>query len=504
MNPFQNGFGNNNYRKCFHQNNIGKSVIFSTIQNHLSADRKIHLIKKLNNHFENKDLSITFFFLLMTGNKYQITAKTNDIFQNVLDKFLLEQCLSDFKNKNKIRNAMLNAKLIDNSKTLSENEIKEGSKVIIITAFSNDMDQFSYNAVINEPAARPILSESKFNKNSTLTLDDEDKKLLMNIYEYVKKCHNLIEEKNQNPNINLNININLNLNINQMKNKNSCKINGSKCFHIHIKKHEHGLILCYTNRNWVCNICREKYSKDESTYYCSLCDFDVCNCCIGILKKYPLKQFYHQQTNLKYFTFNFHEHRMIYCRTSRNFNSLSTWFCDKCKKEYSNKIWSFYCTNCDYDICLKCSKNYINKELLINNIGINIDNHPHKLIYMKTNRNWICNLCREKYNNDVSSYYCTKCDYDVCKKCMNEISDEKKYPILDDENKESYSIDQVKINCHRHPLMYCVTSRSSKSKTSWICNECRNSFYDNEWSFYCSICDYDICYNCYESERMSD
>ena len=87
---------------------------------------------------------------------------------------------------------------------------------------------------------------------------------------------------------------------------------------------------------------------------------------------------------------------------------------------------------------------------------------------------------------------------------MEKISDEKKYPILDDKIKESNSIKKVTINCHKHPLMYCITSRNSKSKTSWICNECRNTFYDNEWSFYCSICDYDICYKCYEDKNESE
>ena len=87
---------------------------------------------------------------------------------------------------------------------------------------------------------------------------------------------------------------------------------------------------------------------------------------------------------------------------------------------------------------------------------------------------------------------------------MKTISDEKKYPFLDDETKESDSIKKVKINCHKHPLMYCITSRRSKSKTSWICNECLIPFSDNEWSFYCSICDYDICYECYEDKNESE
>ena len=109
---------------------------------------------------------------------------------------------------------------------------------------------------------------------------DKDKKILKGIYEYLKNCQLLLE--------------NINKKINQIKNKNSCKTNDSECSHIHSEKHEHGLILCYTNRNWICNICKKKYSKDESTYLCSICDCDVCNCCIGISKKYPLKQFYHQ------------------------------------------------------------------------------------------------------------------------------------------------------------------------------------------------------------------
>ena len=35
--------------------------------------------------------------------------------------------------------------------------------------------------------------------------------------------------------------------------------------------------------------------------------------------------------------------------------------CDKCGDEFSNKIWTFYCTNCDYDFSSKCAE----KEKLI-------------------------------------------------------------------------------------------------------------------------------------------
>ena len=69
-------------------------------------------------------------------------------------------------------------------------------------------------------------------------------------------------------------------------------------------------------------------------------------------------------------------------------------------------------------MCLSCSRKYLPNDELINNIGITIDNHSHNLVYMITNRNWICNLCLKSYESDEPTYYCSLCDYDVCKSCM--------------------------------------------------------------------------------------
>ena len=57
---------------------------------------------------------------------------------------------------------------------------------------------------------------------------------------------------------------------NSLSNIYSCQKNNLECSHIHNKNHEHGLVLIYSNRNWICNICNAKYSNDESTYFCSL------------------------------------------------------------------------------------------------------------------------------------------------------------------------------------------------------------------------------------------
>lgn len=111
-------------------------------------------------------------------------------------------------------------------------------------------------------------------------------------------------------------------------------------------------------------------------------------------------------------------------------------------------------------------------------------------------REWECSICNESFYQDPS-YYCTKCDYDVCKKCMEKISDEEKYPLDNIDNKDDELIEKINVKSHQHPLIYCITSRADKEKTIWYCKECKTKYDKNEWSFFCSVCKYDLCYNCY-------
>ena len=54
------------------------------------------------------------------------------------------------------------------------------------------------------------------------------------------------------------------------------------------QKHIHGVVLLYSNFDWVCDICRLSKFTSESKYHCSLCDFNICNNCIETKIKYPL------------------------------------------------------------------------------------------------------------------------------------------------------------------------------------------------------------------------
>ena len=56
----------------------------------------------------------------------------------------------------------------------------------------------------------------------------------------------------------------------------------------------------------------------------------------------------------KYYEAAYHNHRLVYCRTSRNEEKLNGWVCDNCRENYDNEVWSFYCTKCDFDLCCSC------------------------------------------------------------------------------------------------------------------------------------------------------
>ena len=76
-------------------------------------------------------------------------------------------------------------------------------------------------------------------------------------------------------------------------------------------------------------------------------------------------------------------------------------------------------------------------------------------------------------------FFCSICDYNICLKCKNIIENDKKW--------------QFKINWHIHPLSLCQSPRSSDS---YLCNHCGETYLKSDLSFYCTLCDFDICMNC--------
>lgn len=102
---------------------------------------------------------------------------------------------------------------------------------------------------------------------------------------------------------------------------------------------------------------------------------------------------------------NFRIHPHPLTATNRNL-----FFCDCCNKQYFLKE-SQYCSNCDFDLCMDCF-NYIKGKREFNG------NHSHELKIKDNFRNaWACDICNKHYRPASLSWRCTECDFDLCLKC---------------------------------------------------------------------------------------
>ena len=137
---------------------------------------------------------------------------------------------------------------------------------------------------------------------------------------------------------------------------------------------------------------------------------------------------------------------------------------------------------------------------MLNGWGIKLDEHAHTLIYLINNRNWSCNICYASFNSNTAKYYCSICDYNVCNNCKDKRNKEKKNLNLN-RNLKNYSEGNfVNTKYHRHSLIYCNTSRN-EIETVWNCDVCGIKYGPQSWSFYCTKCDYDVCYNCFKKAK---
>lgn len=140
--------------------------------------------------------------------------------------------------------------------------------------------------------------------------------------------------------------------------------------------------------------------------------------------------------------------------------------------------------------------------------SILIKEHKHPLVYCyqidRKNRGitWLCNKCSSQYNWDAPSFCCTYCDFDICRTCLG------KYQLdeirvndpcsnydknLLEPTKAQISLGK-KYNFHNHLL---TLIKRFNSYIFWRCDKCLRNFKNDDLSYYCSLCDYDICPDCF-------
>ena len=175
-----------------------------------------------------------------------------------------------------------------------------------------------------------------------------------------------------------------------------------------------------------------------------------------------------------------HNHPLIFCLTPERAKCGSSWICNKCLSSYNYENASFYCISCDFDVCENCLANYKLNEVNLYNFNNNLINspnldnnfkwltklplHAHFLTLVKRksyNYSWKCENCSKAYNEKDSSYYCSLCDYNICKNCHNFmlVSQVKTQIITTHQTpNDNFQIKSFKIlneKYHNKNLLYC-------------------------------------------------
>ena len=164
----------------------------------------------------------------------------------------------------------------------------------------------------------------------------------------------------------------LKINLNKMNNL-LCLIN----MPIVIPQHpDHPLINCTTpgriiiNDKWKCNNCKIFYSIDVPSFYCTVCDYDLCQKCILNMRARDISVYnFQDDANLNYslkdysksqfYKHDIHGHPIVKIKREPCFveNKLNCNFCTKILNETEE---FYYCSFCNFCLCINCYNHKVN------------------------------------------------------------------------------------------------------------------------------------------------
>ena len=160
-----------------------------------------------------------------------------------------------------------------------------------------------------------------------------------------------------------------NTNLKNNKDKDSfslfSKINSS----IMIPEHPHPLFSCLIQErskkspSWSCNNCGCNYLNSVPSFYCTACDYDMCQKC---LLQHPLYKinYYNYKQNQKFelnidktnnnYRPDIHEHLMALIKFDIQNPGNEFIKCKKCKGPILINEEFYYCSLCNFYVCQKC------------------------------------------------------------------------------------------------------------------------------------------------------
>ena len=337
---FQNNFnlfGGNQNQNCT-MNNIKNlnNKTFNNINNNIALP-----FNNCNINECEKEITINFRFINCLN--FKVKAKLNEKLIDVINRFKNNECPQEFKNVPNVI-ACHGEAIQDLKKTLLELNIKDKENILFLKS------HYEPNEYIDKEEEYKLTQREK-----------EQIEILKSQYKekYIDKgLNNKLKLSKHNIDNNIDYEEYINVEIPSFFNfmeKRDLMRRG-----INVKEHGHLLVYCLTNLDWTCNMCNNIYSKEDMKYYCSLCDYSMCQNC-HYKRKYLMKKSFpkgikpsNPSVNMHFFQTDYHEHRLVFCRPSKYFTSFRSWKCKNCCDIFRNKIWCFYCTLCNYNLCCNC------------------------------------------------------------------------------------------------------------------------------------------------------
>ena len=131
---------------------------------------------------------------------------------------------------------------------------------------------------------------------------------------------------------------------------------------------QHPLINCKTpgrikaDNYWKCNSCGKDYSYNVPTFYCTACDFDLCQKCLLSLSAFMIVIYNYNQSNIdanppfinnEFYKPNIHNHPIVRIIREPTYSPINL-KCNKCFKDFQKEEAFYYCSLCNYCICTSC------------------------------------------------------------------------------------------------------------------------------------------------------
>ena len=231
-----------------------------------------------------------------------------------------------------------------------------------INNFNQPNNQNQMNMMNNVNPINPI-NANAFNNQMAMNQ--------MNQYMMAQSGNNLYCQTFQNTWQNMQQNVNLiETNFNNMSNILSL-INLPIVVPYH---NQHPLINCKTpgrkeiSQYWICNNCRNSYSYNVPTFYCTACDFDLCQKCLLSLSAFMIAIYNYNQSyiyaskefaNNKCYKPNVHNHPIVRIIREPTYSSIEL-KCNACFKNLQKEEAFYYCSLCNYCLCIGCYNNLNN------------------------------------------------------------------------------------------------------------------------------------------------